>query len=212
MLRRFTVSVALFFMSICYTISGYSAQNTRVLLIGDSLSAGYGIDLGNSWVDMLSQRLNQQGYDVELINDSISGDTTAAGLARLPSALAQYEPHWVIIGLGANDGLRGLSLKAMQKNLQQMVELSRGYDAKVALIGMDLPKNYGNAFRSAFKTVYENVAKQYDLPLLLGEKFSQIIGNPDYIQQDGLHPNESAQPLIQEIMYVFLQPLLNDDA
>lgn len=212
MLKKFAVYASLFFVSVCYSILGSAEQNTRVLILGDSLSAGYGLEYGQNWVDMLSQRFSQQGETIQFINDSISGDTTASGLARLPRALNQYQPNWVVLELGANDGLRGLSLSAMRDNLENMVELSLQNGAQVALVGMDIPKNYGITFRRAFKQVYSDVADKYELPFLQGEQFESIIGNPSYLQQDGLHPNQQAQPLIQEIMFVFLQPLLSDEA
>lgn len=222
MFGRCACTKILFFVSICLAVLGFAkpssaetnvsvtspAESIRVLLMGDSLSAGYGLPYDENWVSMLAAELARQKPPVIMINDSISGDTTANGLARLPDALVQYQPDWVFLALGANDGLRGLSLPAMQNNIREMIVLSRQAGAKVALIGMDLPQNYGVPFRQAFAQVFATLAETFELPLLSGDAFSDIVGQPDYSQTDGLHPNVAAQPKIYAIMLPFWQSVL----
>lgn len=173
----------------------------RVLVWGDSLSAAYGIPVAQGWVQQLQQLFGQRAM---VINRSISGETTQGGLARLPAALAQDKPHWVIIELGANDGLRGQPLDQMQDNLKQMILLAQASGAQVILLGMKLPPNYGINYTQRFEAVYAQLAQHYQLPwvpfLLEG-----VADRADLMQADGLHPTAAAQAQILKTVLSVLQ-------
>jgi len=157
-----------------------------------------------SWVDLLGELLAESGENIDLINDSISGDTTAGGLARINDALKRHAPDWVVIELGGNDGLRGMSLSAMRANLEQMIAIVRGHPASPFLIGVPLPPNYGNAYTGAFTRVYRDVAESTGTPLL--PSVIEGVGDiPALMQADGIHPNARAQPIIRDLVWAFLQ-------
>lgn len=182
-------------------------QARTIVIIGDSLSAGYGINAQKGWVTLLSEKLQQQG-DIKVINLSTSGDTTSNGLAKLAPALKKYTPDVVIIELGANDGLRGLSISQMQTNLETMVKDSQKSGAKVLLLATYLPPNYGSKFLQQFKNVYKDIAQNYKIvvvPMFL----EGVAGHNDLMQSDGLHPNEKAQPLILENVWPHLKTMLD---
>lgn len=164
-----------------------------ILVLGDSISAAYGMELKQGWVHLLQQRLQQQGYPQRVVNASISGETTAGGLARLPALLQQHAPAVVVIELGGNDGLRGLAMQQTRNNLARMIELVREQDARVVLLGMRLPPNYGPAYTDAFERMYAELATEYDLtepPFLL----EGVALRPELMQADGIHPTAPAQP------------------
>lgn len=177
----------------------------NILVLGDSLSAGQGIEIDGSWVSLLQKKLQGLGYAYKVINASISGDTTSNGLQRLPDALKTYHPALVILALGSNDGLRGLSTEAMKNNIIQMVELCKLAQAKILIVGFLIPVNYGPLYRQQFEQVFKDVADKYQLPRVpfLLEK---VALNPELMQDDGLHPNIKAQPIILETLW----PYLND--
>lgn len=176
------------------------------MIVGDSLSAGYGIDVQKGWVNLLSQKLQQQG-DTKVINISTSGDTTSNGLEKLAPALKKYNPDVVIIELGANDGLRGLPLSQMQTNLGIMVADSQKSGAKVLLLATYLPPNYGTKFLQQFTNVYKEVAQTYKVPVM--PMFLEGVAlHDDLMQSDGLHPNEKAQPIILENIWPYLKATL----
>ena len=183
------------------------ARAPVVLVLGDSLSAGYGIDVNTGWVSLLQQRLKQQGYPHQLINASISGDTSGGGRARLPRALALHHPDLVVIELGANDGLRGLSLTEMRTNLAAMIKLARAQDAQVVLIGMHLPPNYGPAYTEKFHAVYLKLAREFNLPLV-PFLLEGVALNAELMQADGLHPRALAQARLLENVWPVLKPVL----
>jgi acyl-CoA thioesterase-1 len=185
----------------------HSSPST-ILVVGDSLSAAYGIPINQGWVSLLEERLKHQQLPYQIVNISMSGDTTSQGLTKLPAALNQYQPAVVIIALGANDGLRGLPTALIQKNLDKLVLLSKQRHAKVLLIGLLLPLNYGPLYRAQFERVYSAVTNRYHLrqvPFLLKD----IALNPDLMQADGLHPNATAQPLIVDNVWPFLEKTLS---
>ncbi len=160
------------------------------------------------WVQLLNDKLAESHPgQYRVVNASISGETTAGGLTRLPAALAEHRPALVVIELGANDGLRGLQLPAMRDNLRRMIELSRDAGAKVALVGIELPVNYGEAYRSRLRKVYSDLAAEYDLPLLpfLLDGLADDLSN---FQEDQVHPTAEAQPLIRDRVYAWLEPVL----
>ncbi len=179
----------------------------NILILGDSLSAGYGLKAEQNWVNILQQRLNQQYPDYKIINASISGDTTANGLNRLPAALKLSQPKIIIIELGANDGLRGLPLGYAKNNLEKIIKASQQQTSQILLLGMKIPPNYGKKYTQAFAEVFPQLAEQYELalaPFML----EGVSGHPKYIQTDGLHPNAQAQALILDNIWPYLQPLL----
>ena len=174
----------------------------KLLILGDSLSSGYGLRDGESWVALLAQNLR----GVEIINDSISGDTTAGGVARLPAVLQRVRPDWVIIELGGNDGLRGSSLGAMKKNLRGMVDAARAQGATPVLFGMRLPPNYGPRYTRDFERVYAEVAEESGAPLL-PFFLRGLEDGLHWFQDDQIHPNAAAQPRIERNVREFLTEL-----
>lgn len=183
------------------------ALGSTLLVVGDSISAGFGLDTQQGWVDLLGERLKQQGSDLEVVNASISGDTSAGGLARLPALLAEHRPALVIIELGGNDGLRGQPPEQLQQNLAAMIADSRQQGAKVLLLGMQLPPNYGARYTKSFAQVYSDLAASADVPLV--DFFLQGVGGqPQLMQADGIHPNAKAQPQLLENVWPTLEPML----
>ncbi len=174
--------------------SAYSAPKT-VLVLGDSLSAEYGLARGAGWVALLERKLKAEKIDARIVNASISGETTSGGRARLPALLDQHKPQVVVIELGANDGLRGLPVAAAEANLRQMATMSQKQDAKVMLIGMRMPPNYGRAYTERFFSMYENLAKEVKAPLV-PFMLEGVADKPALFQADRLHPNAQAHPII----------------
>lgn len=185
-----------------------SAQkNPTILIWGDSLSAAYGIPQESAWPSLLARKLSSEGYRHQISNPSISGETSAGGLQRLPETLARTQPAIVILELGANDGLRGLPLPALRKNLASMIQLSQQAGAKVMLIGMRMPPNFGPVYTQKFQQVFADLAKEYKTALLpfMMEGFAQ---RAELFQSDNLHPAPAAQPLILNNIWPVLKPLL----
>ena len=169
-----------------------AANATGILVWGDSLSAGYGIKASESWPALLQSRLEKLGLDATVVNASISGETSAGGRSRLPAALARHKPAVVVIALGANDGLRGLPLKMMGDNLTAMIDASREAGAKVVLVGMRLPPNYGPAYTTKFQNTFDEVAAASKVPLV-PFLLEGIATEPALFQADGIHPVAEAQ-------------------
>jgi acyl-CoA thioesterase-1 len=189
-----------------------AAEKNTILVLGDSLSAAYGLRPEQGWVALLQKRLESQGYGYSVTNASVSGETSSGGLQRLPRALSLHKPAVVILELGANDGLRGLPVAATRRNLTQIIEIANQSGAKVLLVGIRMPPNYGPRFVEQFNSSYPELAKTYKLPLVpfLLEKLAlnpQAL-NPQLIQQDGLHPTAPAQPLLLDTVWPYLAPLL----
>lgn len=167
---------------------------TKILVMGDSLSAGYGIDIQQGWVSLLEQEL-AKNHSITMINASVSGETSSGGNNRLPALLSEHKPDIVILELGGNDGLRGQPLKLLEKNLQTMIDASRNANAKILLAGMQIPPNYGARYSNQFKELYGKLAQQNNIsliPFLL----EGVGGNETLIQRDGIHPTADAQPII----------------
>ncbi|CAH0147956.1 MULTISPECIES: arylesterase [Pseudomonas] len=186
------------------------AQNAAagtVLIVGDSISAGFGLDTRKGWVALLEQRLKQEGFDDKVVNASISGDTSAGGLARLPAALATHKPDVVVIELGGNDGLRGQPPAQLQQNLASMIQQSRDSGAKVLLLGMQIPPNYGKRYVEAFAKVFGDVAQKEKVPFV-PFFLEGVGGHPELMQADGLHPAVAAQDKLLENVWPTLKPLL----
>lgn len=181
-----------------------------VLVVGDSLSAGFGMDVDQTWVAMLETRLQSEGYGYRVVNASISGDTTGNGLRRLPRALRVHQPEIVIIELGGNDGLRGLPVPVMRRNLENMVIQARDAGALVVLAGILIPPNYGEDYAREFAAVYRQLATEYELPLV--PFFMEGVAlDPGKMQADGIHPNVEAQPLLLSNVWKVLGPALAAD-
>ena len=180
-------------------------------MVGDSLSAAYGIPADRGWVSLLQQRLREQGKDYRVINASITGDTTHGGLTRLPKALQNHRPSVVIIELGGNDGLRGFDLETTRSNLQEMIRLSRDAGATVLLLGVRLPANYGKAYRERFSEVFSSLAAAEQVALVPAFMLG-ISDHLDMMQADGIHPSAEAQEKLLENVWPTLLPLLQDKA
>jgi len=184
-----------------------AAEDPVIMVFGDSLSAGYGLPQGKGWVDLLQQRIDQQRYRYRVVNTSISGETTVGGRNRLAKLLAQFHPYIVIIELGPNDALRGQPLDAMRDNLVYMVRACRGAKAKVLLVGMRIPPNYGPDYTEAFFTSFQTISRTMRVPLVpfLLEGFAQ---RRDMFQADGIHPGPGAQGLVLDNVWKPLKPML----
>lgn len=185
-----------------------AASQPVVLVFGDSLSAAYGIREADGWVALLQQRMRAEGYPFEVVNASISGETTRGGLTRLPRALARHNPDIAIVELGANDGLRGIDLGEMQNNLLEMTRLTQASGARVLLLGMHLPPNYGPAYTERFHASFGMVAEETGaalVPFLL----NGVATERALMQTDGLHPAAAAQPKVLDNIWPELVPLLD---
>jgi len=202
--------VSLFLASSLTLASPVTAQTedkSVILIMGDSISAAYNMEQAESWPALLSNRLEQDGYSYRVFNSSITGDTTEGGLTRLPRLLESQQPAVVIIELGGNDGLRGLSLDVTRNNLQQMLKLSQEVGAQLVLAGIQLPPNYGLTYTERFSSMFVELAEKHGavlIPFILQD----IALNPELMQDDGIHPNVAAQPVLLELVWTALQPLL----
>jgi acyl-CoA thioesterase-1 len=183
-----------------------SAPNT-ILVLGDSLSAGYGVKVDATWVALLEQRLARQGYGYRVVNASISGETTGGARSRLARALDLHKPAVVIIELGGNDGLRGLPLKQVRGNFEYLIQTSQATQAKVVLVGMRMPPNYGAEYANSFHALYGELAKKYDVPLV--DFFLDGVALDDTLMQaDGIHPNATAQSKLLDNLWPALSKVL----
>lgn len=182
-----------------------------VLVFGDSLSAGYGIDPARGWVQLLQARLRDAHPGYRIVNASVSGETTAGGLARLPRALQVQQPALVILELGGNDGLRALPTAAMRDNLGSMIRLCQARRIPVLLVGIQMPANYGPRFTSEFAATYAQLAARYRVPLV-PFLLAGVADRPAWMQADGIHPNEQGQPQLLENVWPALQKMLDSTA
>ncbi len=178
-----------------------------LMVLGDSISSGFGIDAQQGWVALLQQRLRQRGYGYRVVNASIAGDTTSAARARLPAALDRFRPTVVIVELGGNDGLRGLSLAQMRANLGSIIELLQSRRIRVLLAGIRLPPNYGTAYTDRFHAVYLQLAQSHHVPLV-PFLLKGVAGHADLMQADGIHPAQNAQARLVDNVWPRLVPLL----
>ncbi len=189
---------------ISFMVLPASAAQSVILVYGDSLSAAYGITQEQGWVSLLQQRIKQNKLNYAVVNASISGETTSGGLSRIEKALKEHQPKFILIELGANDGLRGLPIAEMRKNLNTMITTSQQYKAKVVLIGMRIPPNYGFKYTRDFKESYEILAKQYKLPLV-PFLLDGVAGKRELNQDDGLHPVAKAEPTVLDNVWGVLK-------
>ena len=184
------------------------AEAPVILVFGDSISAGFGLArVEQGWVALLQTRLKQQEYGYQVVNASVSGETTAGGLARLPRALMLHQPKIVILELGGNDGLRALPIAQMRANLVRMIDLSTAAGAEVLLLGMRIPPNYGPEYTEQFRLCYTELARDKKLPLV-PFLLNDIALKPNLMQADGIHPNELGQPILMANIWPSLKPLL----
>lgn len=211
-IQSFRVPGSLRSILLCLLVSvatvGSAEEDGGVLLVfGDSLSAAYRMDQQDGWVALLQQRLDEQDLSIQVVNGSVSGETTAGGLARLPAMLEAHQPDIVILELGGNDGLRGLPVTSIRQNLERMIQMSQQTGAEVILAGIQIPPNYGPRYTGPFYAQYEELANQYDL-VLIPFLLDGIAEQPALMQDDGIHPTAEAQPMIVDIVWPVLQDLL----
>ena len=201
----------LLLLLLCLPVCSRAADQPPVILVlGDSLSSAYGIDTDRGWVSLLEKRLKENASRFRVVNLSISGETTRAAAAVLEQALTRYRPAIVIISLGGNDGLRGISLGEMRDNLAHLVGASREQGARVLLLGMRLPPNYGSYYAGKFHAVYEQTAAELELPLV-PFFLSGVAEDRQLMQEDGIHPNAAAQPILLDTLWPYLVPLLSSE-
>lgn len=189
------------------SIASAESDEGVLLVFGDSLSAAYRMDEQDGWVALLQQRLHDEAIPLQVVNGSVSGETTAGGLARLPAMLDAHQPDIVILELGGNDGLRGLPVASIRDNLERMIQMSQQAGADVILTGIQIPPNYGPRYTGPFYAQYEELATEYGLvriPFLL----DGIAEDPALMQDDGIHPTAAAQPMIVDIVWPVLQGVL----
>ena len=196
-----------FVLAVILSLTPLTTMAKSIVVLGDSISAGYGIDVNAGWVNLLREKFKQQHLDYVISNESISGDTSAGGLARIDQVLAKHKPDIVLLELGGNDGLRGLSPQEMKSNLSEMVHRSQQAGAKVLLLGMKIPPNYGKRYIDMFYNIYPQVSAELKVPLV-PFILEDIALKPELMQADGLHPNALGQPLIVEKVWPYLQELL----
>ncbi|WP_261818239.1 arylesterase [Vibrio gallicus] len=194
--------------SLLLFIFSFSTQASTLLVLGDSLSAGYQMSENQAWPSFLTDELAHKGIEIETINGSVSGDTTGNGLARLPQLLTQHKPSYVLIELGANDGLRGFPPKLIKNNLTQIIEISRQSGAQVIMMQIQVPPNYGRRYTQSFEQVYPTLSEQQSVPLM-PFFLAQIITNDDLMMQDGLHPKPEAQPWIAQYVAENIANIIN---
>jgi acyl-CoA thioesterase I len=187
-----------------------AAGQRVILVLGDSLSAGYGIDVSKGWVALLQQRLQREGYPYQVVNASISGDTTRGALARLGPLIEAHHPAIVVVELGGNDGLRGLSLAELRHNLKAIVARCRAANAQVLLVKMRLPPNYGPAYTERFEQIYTQLAREHGVRLA-HFILDGVATHPELMQADGIHARAAGQPRMLENIWPELLPLLKKD-
>ena len=188
------------------------ATDKTILVWGDSISAGYGLDADTGWIHLLERRLQSQGSSYKVVNASVSGETTAGGLSRLPAALDKVHPDIVLIELGGNDGLRAQPLDAMRANLDRMIELSQAAKARPVLFEMYIPRNYGPVYADRFSKVFGELAQQRKVPLVPFLMAGLVSEHDRWFQEDGIHPNAQAQPQLLDAAWPTLAPLLQHSA
>ncbi|MEH5098709.1 multifunctional acyl-CoA thioesterase I/protease I/lysophospholipase L1 [Atlantibacter hermannii] len=186
-----------------------AAAADTLLILGDSLSAGYRMSASAAWPALLNDKW--QSRDVNVVNASISGDTAAQGLSRLPALLKQHQPRWVLVELGGNDGLRGFQPNAIASTLRQILTQVKAANAEPLIMQIRLPANYGRRYNEAFSAIYPDLAKEFDIPLL-PFFMEEVYLKPQWMQDDGIHPNRDAQPFIADWMEMRLAPLVKHDS
>jgi len=202
-----TLLLSLFFSSfVAWSVPAY-AENPKIMIYGDSLSAAYGIPQQKGWASLLQQKLVSEHYQYDVVNASISGETTSGGASRIGNALSQIKPNIIILELGANDGLRGLPIESMIANLNTIIQEGKKSGAKILLVGMKIPPNYGPQYTKLFSQSYLKLSQEHQIPLV-PFMLENIAAKTNLIQDDGLHPNAIAQPLVLDNIWSQLKMLL----
>lgn len=203
-MRRFIA-----FLLVLLSVHVYGADAPTVLVFGDSLSAGHGIDVDQSWATLLQSRLEEQGYEHRVVNASIGGDTTESGAARIAQAIETFAPSLIILELGGNDGLRGIPASRMRGNLHKIIKTSTDSGAAVVLLGIRIPPNYGQRYIDEFDDVFRQLADELDVPWI--EFFMEGVAlNEKLMQSDGIHPNATAQPILLDNAWPVINAALTD--
>ena len=195
---------------VCLTCAAVHANDRTILVFGDSISAGFGMDVDQGWVHLLSQRLKKEDPGYRVVNASVSGETTSGGLVRLPKSLQIHHPAIVVLELGGNDGLRGYPVDIVEQNLGAMTQLALDSGAKVLLIGMVLPPNYGQRYIDSFEAMYPRIAAKFNVPLIPA-LLDGIATPAKLLQADGIHPKPEAQPMLLDEIWVKLKPMMPAD-
>lgn len=202
-MRRLLILVFLLMSS-----PAFSADEPTILIFGDSLSAGFGIDVDQSWGTLLQTRLEDQGYEHRVVNASISGETTEGGVTRIPAALERFDPALVVLELGGNDGLRGFPPERLQENLVSIIEAAKSTGARVILLGIRIPLNYGPRYSAAFEDAFRQAAAAEEIPWI--EFFMEGIAlNEELLQDDRIHPNAEAQPMLLDNAWPIISEALD---
>ena len=188
------------------TANANEPVDKNILILGDSLSAGLGVNYDQAWPSLLQSRINKIGSSYSVINAGVSGDTTSGGISRLPRLLKKYSPEILILELGGNDGLRGTSLKAIEKNLRDIINSAQSSNITVLLIGVQLPPNYGMIYTKGFEEIFSDLAKEYSLDLIQGSLRAMV--NEGLMQSDGIHPNVLGHQQIEDIVWERLNKYL----
>ena len=197
------------FLVVFLAFNAHGAEAPTVLIFGDSLSAGYGIDVDQSWSALLQSRLEAQGYEHRVVNASVSGETTEGGVAGIQAALDSFKPVLVILELGGNDGLRGIPAARMKANLEKIIRASRASGAAVVMLGIRIPSNYGPRYRDEFENAFRDVAASCKIRWI--EFFMEgIAENPELMQKDGIHPNAAAQARLLDNAWPIIRAALDD--
>ena len=206
--RKFKKRISSYLVLLALCLSPTWVFAKTVMVLGDSISAGYGIEPQQAWVNLLQKRLDQQyPKQHKVVNASVSGETTSGALARLPKLLQTHKPNVVVIELGGNDGLRGQPPQMIQKNLAQLIQQSQKAHATVVVLGMKIPPNYGTAYSKAFENNYKVVSQQYKVKLL-PFFLEGVAGNKNLMQKDLVHPNSKAQPILLNLAYPYIKGAL----
>lgn len=206
--RKFKKRISSYLVLLALCLSPTWVFAKTVMVLGDSISAGYGIEPQQAWVNLLQKRLDQQyPKQHKVVNASVSGETTSGALARLPKLLQTHKPNVVVIELGGNDGLRGHPPQMIQKNLAQLIQQSQKTNATVVVLGMKMPPNYGTAYSKAFENNYKVVSQQFKVKLL-PFFLEGIAGNNSLMQKDLVHPNGKAQPILLNLAYLYIKGAL----
>lgn len=206
--RKFKKRISSYLVLLALCLSPTWVFAKTVMVLGDSISAGYGIEPQQAWVNLLQKRLDQQyPKQHKVVNASVSGETTSGALARLPKLLQTHKPNVVVIELGGNDGLRGQPPLMIQKNLAQLIQQSQKANATVVVLGMKMPPNYGTAYSKAFENNYKVVSQQYKVKLL-PFFLEGVAGNKSLMQKDLVHPNSKAQPILLNLAYPYIKGAL----
>ena len=206
--RKFKKCISSYLVLLALCLSPTWVFAKTVMVLGDSISAGYGIEPQQAWVNLLQKRLDQQyPKQHKVVNASVSGETTSGALARLPKLLQTHKPNVVVVELGGNDGLRGQPPQMIQKNLAQLIQQSQKANATVVVLGMKMPPNYGTAYSKAFENNYKVVSQQYKVKLL-PFFLEGVAGNKSLMQKDLVHPNGKAQPILLNLAYPYIKGAL----